>query len=131
MSQVSTQMTLDEKLEHFLSGHRRILEQFDRSLENARHFIALANKSREQEPLETLEMLEQIREIDLLNHLQVQFEEFQQIASFFRSDPGGRIEGATMNEINGLEERYESALREAEGQMTEIEQLLFTMQNHH
>jgi hypothetical protein len=121
-----------EKMAAFVGAHRRIVEDFGRSLANARQFIRLADRAMEREPEETVVMLEQIREIDLLGHLSTQFEEYRNIAGFFLPpDAPPEHDSPLLSQVADLQSRYEALLEEASGQMEVIEKLLFTLQNQH
>ena len=76
-----------ENLGAFVRTQRRIVDDFGRSLSNARHFLNLAHRSLEREPDETVTMLQQIREIDLLGHLSHQFDEYRGVAGLLLSPP--------------------------------------------
>lgn len=121
-----------EKMATFVGTHRRIVADFQRSLANARHFIQLANRSMEREPDETVAMLEQIREIDLLHHLNIQYEEYRNIASFFLPAEGPpEHDSPLFSAVADLQHQYEALVEEAESQMEAIEKLLTTLQTHH
>lgn len=121
-----------EKMATFVGTHRRIVADFQRSLANAQHFIELANRSQEREPEETVTMLEQIREIDLLHHLNVQYEEYRNIAGFFVPEEGApEHDSPLIGAVADLQHQYEALVEEAEGQMEAIETLLTTLQTHH
>ena len=121
-----------EKMAAFVGAHRRILEDFGRSLANARNFIRLADRSIEREPEETVVMLEQIREIDLLGHLSTQFEEYRNIAGFFLpADAAPEHDSPLLAKVAEIQVQYETLLEEAAGQMETIEKLLFSLQNQH
>ena len=122
---------ITEKMAQFIGTHRRILDDFARSLANADHFLQLAERSLEREPEETVALLEQIREIDLLGNLGLQGEEFRNIASLFLpQDAAGADESPLVAQIAELQTRYEGLVEEAERQMAVIEKLLFTLQRH-
>lgn len=117
----------------FLRIHRRIVSDFERSLKHARHFIKLAHRSLEREPQETVHMLEQILEIDLLRHVTGQFEEFESVVArlppgLARSDSAVPDEGA---QFKSLRDRYEAILREAEAQAEEMQKLLSALTAPH
>jgi len=128
------QEKIDEKLDAFLGAHQRILAEFGRSLANSRHFLKLAGLSQNREPEETLAMLEQIREIDLLGHLTSQFEEYNSVAGAFLP-PNAAVDPVDNEEMLGqlaeLHMKYEALLEEAEGQMETIEELLNTTRVYH
>ena len=120
---------INEKMAAFVGTHRRIVEDFARSLANARHFLRLAEQAMEREPEETVTLLEQIREIDLLGHLGLQFEEYRNIASLFLPEDAAAADDDTLlAEVAELQVRYEALLEEAESQMEGIEHVLFSLQ---
>ena len=121
-----------EKMATFVGTHRRIVADFGRSLSNARQFIRLADRSLDREPEETVTMLEQIREIDLLGHLSMQYEEYRNIAGLFLpGDAPPEHDSPLLTEVIDLQHQYEALLEEAEGQMEAIEKLLTTLQTQH
>lgn len=130
---MADQQELSEKMAAFVGTHRRIVEDFGRSLANARQFLRLADRSMEREPEETVTMLEQIREIDLLGHLSTQIEEYRSIAGFFLPGEGAAPEhdNPLLVQVAELQQQYEALLEEAEGQMEAIEKLLGTLQTRH
>ena len=117
----------------FLRIHRRIVSDFERSLKNSRQFIKLAHRSLEREPQNTVHMLEQILEIDLLGHVTRQFEEFESVLArlppdLAGSEPAAPDEGA---QFQSLRLRYEDLLRDAESQAEEIQKLLSALTAPH
>lgn len=121
-----------QKMAMFVGTHRRIVADFGRSLANSRQFIRLADRSLEREPEETVTMLEQIREIDLLGNLSSQFEEYRNIASLFLpGETPPEHDSPLLTEVSELQQQYEALLEEAEGQMEAIEKLLVTLQVRH
>ena len=120
-----------EKMNAFVHAHRRIIEEFGRSLANANHFLRLAGRSIDKEPLETVSMLEQIKEIDLLGNLNSQVEEYQGIASFLLPPNTPVDDLALQGEVAELETKYEGLLEEAEKQMEQLENFLSTLQTRH
>ena len=121
-----------EKMASFVGAHRRIVADFGRSLANARQFIRLADRSLEREPDETVLMLEQIKEIDLLGHLSSQFEEYRTIAGLLLlADTPPEHDSPLITQVANLKLKYEALLEEAEGQMEAIDKLLFTLQTRH
>lgn len=129
---MADQQEFTEKMAAFVGTHRRIVADFQRSLANARHFIKLADRSMEREPEETVTMLEQIREIDLLGHLNAQYEEYRNIAGFLLPTPDAPApESPLVEPVSELQQQYEALLEEAEGQMEAIERLLTTLQTQH
>ena len=130
MSSVEEQEDLFEKLSAFLDAHRRVIADFGRSLANSAQFLMLADKSMEREPEETESMLAQIKEIDLVGHLSHQLEEYQGV-SVFLLPPNPPLDNPDLlGEIAELHSKYEGLLEEAEGQMEQLDKLLFTLQNH-
>lgn len=120
-----------EKMNAFVRAHQRIIEEFGRSLVNANHFLQLADRSMDKEPLETVAMLEQIREIDLLGNLNSQVEEYRGIAGFLLPPNTPVDDLALQGEVAELEIKYEGLLEEAEKQMEKLEILLSTLQTWH
>ncbi|HUJ74238.1 MAG TPA: hypothetical protein VL359_05235 [bacterium] len=119
-----------EKVERFLIAHRRIVADFARSLENARHFLNLAERALEREPGNTLTLLSQIREIDLLGHLSRQFEEFQAVAGAL--PPQGNAEApAQARRVETTRSRYEDLIREAESQLAVMDRLQAALSHPH
>jgi hypothetical protein len=113
-----------EKLEALLNDHRRFIDQFEQSLRNARHFIALADRSMESEPEDTIAMLNQIREIDLLGYLQRLAEEFDAIRASLAASPFWQEAGLFSGELDELAARYEALQEEAASQLNGIDALL-------
>ncbi|HEX9841623.1 MAG TPA: hypothetical protein VGC20_02690, partial [bacterium] len=106
-----------QKMAMFVGTHRRIVADFGRSLANSRQFIRLADRSLEREPEETVTMLEQIREIDLLGNLSSQFDEYRNIASLFLpGETPPEHDSPLLTEVSELQQQYEALLEEAEGQ---------------
>src|SRR3972149_4422522 len=97
-----------EKLESLLESHRRFAAEFEQSLGNARHFIALADRAMEQEPEDTVSMLNQIREIDLLGHLQRLAEEFESVRATLAASPFWQDARGFDGELDDLADRYET-----------------------
>lgn len=120
-----------EKMNAFVRAHLRIIEEFGRSLANANHFLRLADRSMEKEPLETVSMLEQIKEIDLLGNLNTQVEEYRGIASFLLPPNTPIDDLALQGEVAELETKYEGLLEEAEKQMEQLQNLLSNLQTRH
>ena len=118
-----------EKLNTFVEFHRRVLSDFERSLANARHFLNIARHSVEQEPENTVSMLTQIREIGLLQHLNKQYEEFEQMAA--------TLHGMEFNQdklagsLDTLRDHYDEILAEAEEQLDVIDLMLSSLKNLH
>ncbi len=120
-----------EKLAAFVGTHRRIVADFGRSLANARHFLKLAERSLEREPEETVEMLEQIKEIDLLGHLGTQYEEYQTVAALFLAPDSAAPDHPLVGEVAELQQKYEALLEEAADQMETLDRVLFALQSQH
>jgi membrane-bound lytic murein transglycosylase B len=121
--------TLLEKAQSFLEFHRKVVADFERSLANARHFINLAGQAVEHEPENTVAMIEQIQEIDLLGHLSKQYEEFQQMAaqlSTLKVD-----ENRVQASVTSVREQYEEILAEAEEQAGIMDVMLASVQYPH
>ena len=121
----------ETKMDAFVRAHQRIVDDFGHSLANSRHFLKLAGRSIEKEPLETETMLEQIKEIDLLGHLNGQYDEYRNIAGFMLplNSPVDNL--ALQGNVAELQTKYEALLEEAEGQMESIDTLLTTLQTRH
>ena len=120
-----------ENLGAFVRTQRRIVDDFGRSLSNARHFLNLAHRSLEREPEETVTMLQQIREIDLLGHLSHQFDEYRGVAGLLLSPPVPSADPDLVGEVAELQQSYEALLEEAEKQTEAIDRLLFSLQVQH
>ena len=120
-----------EKMTAFIRAHQKTIEEFGRSLANANHFLRLADRSMEKEPLETVTMLEQIKEIDLLGNLNTQVEEYRGIAGFLLPPNTPVDDLALQGEVAELETKYEGLLEEAEKQMEQLENLLSSLQTRH
>jgi ferritin-like metal-binding protein YciE len=113
-----------EKVEHYLVTHRRIVKDFERSLANARHFIKLAELALEKEPANAVQMLNQIREVDLLGHLTQQLEEFQSLSASLPAALPQQEEQTLARRLSSVRERYETLIREAEQQVEDIDKIL-------
>ena len=116
-----------DKLETLLETHRRFIAEFEQSLRNARHFVALANRSMESEPEDTVSMLNQIREIDLLGHLQRLAEEFESVRGTLAASPFWEDAQGFSEELDDLADRYENLQQDAAEQLNSIEHLLNVM----
>jgi len=127
---MDTLRDIKTKMADFVAAHHRILEDFERSLQNARHFLNLAQRSMEHEPDNTEMMLEQIKEIDLLGHLGNQMEEFIAIAGGVLSGQTNLDDPGVLSGLGEVNSRYEGLMEEAAEQMDLMEKLLFTLQNH-
>jgi hypothetical protein len=119
----------------FLQTHRRIVADFERSLKSARHYVKLAGRSLELEPESTVDMLGQIREIDLLRHVTQQFEEFESVLAMLppdlvQGDPT-LPDGGAPAEFKSLRARYEAMVRDAESQAEEMEKILSALTAPH
>lgn len=119
------------KIESFLQFHRRIVEEFQRSLDNSAHFLKLAVKSMEPEPEATISMVNQIGEIGILPKLETQFQEFQQMAAMLTSMPG-QSAGLELGEsVDTMKDDYEVLLAEAEEQAEKILDILNLLEHPH
>ena len=116
-----------EKFLAFLRTHKRIVEDFTRSLGSARQFLELAQVSMDKEPEETITMLEQIREIDLLGHLGRQFEEFQQVSGLLTAARPPEELAQMMEELGSTQSGYQELLSEAESQVALLEKLFLAL----
>lgn len=116
-----------DKLETLLDTHRRFVAEFEQSLRNARNFIALADRSMESEPEDTVSMLNQIREIDLLGHLQRLSEEFESVRGTLSASPYWENAQSFNDELEDLSDRYENLQQDASEQLNSIEHLLNAM----
>jgi cytochrome c556 len=112
------------KLETLLDDHRRFIAQFEQSLKNAGHFIALADRSMEQEPEDTVAMLNQIREIDLLGYLQRLAEEFDTVRASLATSPFWKDAASFATDLDDLATRYEALQEEAASQLNGIDAIL-------
>lgn len=119
---------LTEKLATFLETQRRIVTEFERSLANSRHFLELANLSMEREPENTVAMLRQILEIDLVGHLENQFETFESMEQVLPGEAGPSEISA--GEWEELRQRYRELLEEAQQQRAETENLLHAIEGN-
>lgn len=129
------QQVLTEKVSAYLETHHKITTDFERSLRGARHYVELAKLARDKEPEETAALLEQIREIDLLGHLQTQLEAFEDISGFLPSGEApaenepSEDEKEGINQIQEIRNRYDVMLEEAEDQQEAISELMLYLQN--
>lgn len=112
------------KISAYLESHRKILAEFERSLRNSRHFIGLAQVAREKEPDNTVSMLEQIQEIDMLGHVTTQFEAFCEISDLLPEDADNQETLEAQGDVEDLRGRYELMLEEAELQQETIRELM-------
>lgn len=129
------QQVLTEKVSAYLENHRKITIDFERSLRNSRHYVELAKLARDKEPVEAETLLEQLREIDLLGHLQTQLEAFEDISGFFQTgedsaeeESGGENTEQT-DRLQEIRERYDVMLEEAEDQQEAISELMLYLRN--
>ncbi|MBI3993943.1 MAG: hypothetical protein HY342_11770 [Candidatus Lambdaproteobacteria bacterium] len=122
---------LSEKVETFLAFHRRVIRDFRRSLANAAHFIELADKAMEREPDNTVHLINQIREISLLTHLEDQFHEFGQMASMLANMPGGIDRDELREGMVHVKDDYEVLLAQAEDQAEKLAELLNLLEHPH
>ena len=131
---------LTEKMSAYLESHLKITADFERSLSNSRHYVELAELAKDKEPGETVTMLEQIQEIDLLGHLQSQMEAFEEVSSLLNT--GGDSEGEGLEsgvleeggpegigQMQELRDRYDLMLEEAEEQQEAIAELMLYLRN--
>jgi len=112
------------KLKSLVTSHRRFIEQFEHSLKSSKHFLSLADRSMEHEPESTIDMLQQIREIDLLGHLQRLSEEFDGLRGALAASPYWSESESYQAELSNLAERYEAMQSEAADQLSRIDTLL-------
>ena len=122
---------LSEKVESFLVFHRRVIGDFRRSLANSSHFIDLAGKALEHEPDNTIHLINQIREIGLLSHLEDQFQEFQQMAGMLAHMPGGIDQDELREGVEAVKDDYEVLLGQAEEQAEKLAELLNLLEHPH
>ena len=124
------QQVLTEKVTAYLETHQKITADFERSLQNARHFVELAKISTDKEPAETVTMLEQIQEIDLLGHLQAQLDAFEEISGLLDKDEELELEeSGEMDRKQEIRNRYDLMLEEAEDQQNTIAELILYLRN--
>ena len=129
------QQMLTEKVGAYLESHSKITADFENSLRNARHFVELAKLATDKEPGETVTMLEQIQEIDLLGHLRRQLEAFEEISGLLNTDEeseleeSGLEESAELDRIQEVRNRYDLMLEEAEDQQEVISELMLYLRN--
>lgn len=112
------------KVKALVSSHRRFIADFENSLKNSGHFLALADRALEQEPESTVDMLQQIREIDLLGHLQRLSEEFDGLRGALAMSPYWGEGEPYLTELERLSERYDALQGEAVNQLSQIDTLL-------
>jgi hypothetical protein len=123
-AQPDTAAAFGRKLKALVSDHGRFIADFENSLKNAGHFLALADRAMEKEPESTVDMLQQIREIDLLGHLQRLSEEFDGLRSALAASPYWGESEAYQAELERLSERYDALQGEAVNQLGRIDTLL-------
>jgi len=123
--------TLAEKVDAFLTMHHRVVEDFKRSLGNARHFIELAQRAMEREPTETAQMLEEIRSYRLHEFLTEQYENFRHMAGFLEGAADSLERSDIPGECNELAESYEALLTESTAQEEIMDKLLSSLRNPH
>ena len=123
-AQPDTAAEFGRKLKSLVSSHRRFIADFENSLKNAGHFLALADRALEQEPESTVHLLQQIREIDLLGHLQRLSEEFDGLRSALATSPFWGEGAAYQSELERLSERYDALQGKAVSQLSRIDTLL-------
>ncbi len=112
------------KIAAYLETHRKTVGEFERSLRNSRHFIDIAGLAREKEPENTASMLEQIEEIDLLGHLNSQFDAFRDISNLLPENAENQQTLEAQEKVEHLREKYESLLEEAEIQQESIREMM-------
>ena len=122
--QPDTAAEFGRKLKSLVSSHRRFIADFENSLKNAGHFLALADRALEREPESTVHLLQQIREIDLLRHLQRLSEEFDGLHGALAMSPFWGASAAYQAELEKLSERYDALQDEAANQVSHIDTLL-------
>jgi hypothetical protein len=122
---------LTEKVDSFLVFHHRVIGDFRRSLANAGHFIGLAGKAMEREPDNTIHLINQIREIGLLSHLEDQFHEFEQMAAMLSHMPGGIDNDELREGIDTIKNDYEVLLGQAEEQAEKLAEMLNLLEHPH
>ena len=110
----------NDKVGAFLETHRRVVEEFRTSLANAQHFIELARLAMEREPENTLIMLEQIKEVDLVRHLNAQMDAFLEVADLVPNDVVSQQFPNREAELEELQHEYERMLEQAEEQLESI-----------
>lgn len=120
----SGRAAFEAKLNAFLAEHGRIIEEFERSIESAAHFLKLAFLSREAEPAQTLAMLRQMRGIAMGRQLGVQQREFERLAGLLLAVPAQDGGGSVHEQIARLRRQYEHLVGEAGEQDDEIERLI-------
>ncbi len=122
--------SLAEKLAAFLESHLRIIQEFETSLDKAAHFIKLAHISMEAEPEDTVAMLDQIREIGLLSHLEEEFQDFERMAGLLPQAPRDAAPAGPAS-VSGLKQQYERVVDLAQAQEEEIAALLHELSDPH
>ena len=121
--------SFSEKLANLLENHRRIIAEFENSLSNAHDFIGLADRSIEKEPENTVIMLEQIREIDLLGHVQRLSEEFDSVRGFIAAAPMEDDIQRHREELEHMAAAYEIMTEKAARQHDRIDSLLTALES--
>ena len=121
------QESLSRKLESLLADHRRFVSEFESSLTNAGNFIQIADVAMEREPEATVEMLNQIRDIDLLGHVRNLIAEFDAVQGFVFASPLAHEEERFRPEIAGLAADYEDLEQRAKDQLNTISTILDTL----
>ena len=113
-----------DKMETVVADHRRFISEFEKSLASAAHFIELADSSMETEPENTVTMLRQIREIDLVGHIRRLAEEFDGMQSFLIASPMEGETGSFREDLAALADDYETLNEEANSQLDRIDRLI-------
>lgn len=121
------QGSLSQKLESLLADHRRFMSEFEVSLRNAGNFIQIADEAMEREPEATVEMLNQIRDFDLLGHVRNLIAEFNAVQGFVIASPLANEEERFRPQIEGLAADYEDLEQRAEDQLNTISSILDTL----
>ncbi|MDH4224265.1 MAG: hypothetical protein OEW12_01295 [Deltaproteobacteria bacterium] len=115
---------IPENIEELLRAHRRFVEDFSASLENAHEFVRQADGAMESEPEETAEMLLTIQNIGILENIRNLREDFNWLKSFLGWNEGVEEDTQMRVELQEVDERYEALEDEARIQQEEIEELL-------
>ena len=119
------QAQLLDKAKAFLQLHSRVVEDFERSLTKARHYLSLVRIALEKEPAEALSLLKQIEETELSNHLEQQFEAYESIADqlekIIQTQPQKELSLQISELLPKLRENYLTQLRESEEQQQIIQ----------
>ncbi len=119
------------KVEALIEYHHRVVQDFSRSLANSSHLIDIATKAMSREPDNAVTMVNEIKDIGLLSHLDDQFQEFQQMTSMLTAVPGEAQKIDTTEKFDEIKNEYEVLLGQAEEQIERIEEILNDLQNPH